>query len=60
LLSGFQGLKKREDTLPIGGKAYLKRDAQRLVTLYEATDQADKAAHWKKELADFEKVKTEQ
>ncbi len=51
--AGFLGI------LPIGGKAYLKRAVQCLVTLYEATDQADKATQWKSTLVDIERLKTD-
>ena len=57
LLSGYEGLKQREATISAAGKVHLKEAVQRLVKLYEATDQADKAAQWKEKLAEFEKSK---
>ncbi len=44
LLSGYEGLKQREATIPDIGKPYLKDAHQRLVDLYTATNRPDKAA----------------
>jgi eukaryotic-like serine/threonine-protein kinase len=60
LVAGYEGLKQREATIPKVGKARLKEAAQGLVKLYEATDQAGKAALWNEKLAEFDKLKTEQ
>jgi hypothetical protein len=51
LLAGYAGLKEREDVLPAAGKACLTVSLRRLVQLYEATAQPEKAAEWKKLLA---------
>jgi serine/threonine protein kinase len=56
LLSGYEGLKQREAKISAAGKVHLKETVQRLVKLYEATDQADKAAQWKEKLADIDKT----
>jgi hypothetical protein len=50
LLSGYEGLKQREDKIPPNGMVRLKEAIQRLVQLYEATGQMEKAAEMKKEL----------
>jgi hypothetical protein len=50
LLSGYQGMKQREDKIPAEGKPRLKEAQRRLVQLYEATGRPDKAAEWKKKL----------
>jgi len=54
LLSGYEGMKQREDKIPPDGKPRLKEALQRLVQFYEATSQPDKAAEWKQKLADFD------
>ena len=62
LLSGYEGLKQREDKItlenstpkfwrfPEERKPWLKEAAHRLVQLYEATGRPDQAAEWKKTL----------
>jgi tetratricopeptide (TPR) repeat protein len=55
LLSGYEGLKQRDDEIPPGsrgllGRTLLKEALQRLVQLYEATGRPDQAAEWKKTL----------
>jgi tetratricopeptide (TPR) repeat protein len=53
LLSGYEGLKQREDKIPAAGKPHLEEAVQRLVQLYEATGQSDKAAEWKQKEGTF-------
>jgi serine/threonine protein kinase/tetratricopeptide (TPR) repeat protein len=53
LLSGYQGLKEREATIPRWGKPCLKEALQRLVQLFENTHRPEQAAEWKKKLEDF-------
>jgi tetratricopeptide (TPR) repeat protein len=48
LLSGYQGMKQREKSIPAAGK--IPEAIQRLAELYEATGQPEKAAEWKKKL----------
>ena len=50
LLVGYDGMKKREATIPAQGKARLTDTLERLVQLYEATGKNDEAAKWRKEL----------
>jgi tetratricopeptide (TPR) repeat protein len=50
LLAGYEGMKKREDKIPPQGKVRLTEAAERLVQIYEATEQKEKAAEWRKEL----------
>jgi WD40 repeat protein/serine/threonine protein kinase len=59
LLSGYEGMKQREATIPSTGKANLPETLQRLVQLYEATDRPAQAAEWKQKLAEFEKGESE-
>lgn len=54
LISGYEGLKQREATMPAYGKPYLKEALQRLVALYIATDRPDSAAKWKQKLTAFD------
>jgi serine/threonine protein kinase/tetratricopeptide (TPR) repeat protein len=54
LLSGYEGLKQRQDTIPADGTVRLKEALQRLVQLYEATGRPDQAAEWKQKLAEFD------
>ncbi|HTS17438.1 MAG TPA: protein kinase [Verrucomicrobiae bacterium] len=63
LLSGYEGLKQREDKIarasnplevwrfPEENQPWLKEAVRRLVQLYEATGRPDQAAQWKKTLA---------
>lgn len=53
LLSGYEGMKQREENIR-GRNPALKSALQRLVDLYEAVGQSDKAADWKTKLAQFE------
>jgi eukaryotic-like serine/threonine-protein kinase len=61
LLVGYEGMKKREATIPPLGKYRIPEAIERLVQLYEATDKEDEAAKWRKELdaAKGAKKKTE-
>jgi Flp pilus assembly protein TadD len=50
LLSGYEGLKQREDKISAAGKLRPKEAAERIVQFYEVTGQRAKAAEWKKKL----------
>jgi hypothetical protein len=51
LKEGYAGLKQRQDKIPEEFRKVRLTDAlQRLVQLYEATDNKDDAAKWRKEL----------
>jgi hypothetical protein len=52
LLDGYRGLKEREAKVP--GKIALLQAAQRLVQLYDESNNAAEAARWRKELADIQ------
>jgi eukaryotic-like serine/threonine-protein kinase len=56
LLSGYEGMKQRENRIPAAGRPRLKETLQRLVQLYEATNRPDQAAGWKQKLAEFDKT----
>ena len=56
LISGYDGMKQREDKLPPAGKLRLKQALQRLAQLNEATGRPEQAAEWKKKLAEFDKT----
>jgi tetratricopeptide (TPR) repeat protein len=51
LLTGYEGMKAREKTIPEQGKIRIPEALERLAQLYEATDKKDEAAKWSKELA---------
>jgi tetratricopeptide (TPR) repeat protein len=50
LLQGYQGMKQREAKIPARGKVRLVEAAERLVRLYEATNQSEKARTWREKL----------
>ena len=53
LLSAYEGLKQREDRIPPAGKPRIKETLQRLVQLYEATGQPQKAEAWSQKLTEL-------
>ena len=57
LLSGYAGMRQREDKIPQQGKPHLKETLRRLVQLYEATSRPDQAAEWKQKLVAYDKTK---
>ena len=57
LLSGYEGMKQREDTIPSQEKPRLTRALERLVKLYEAWGKNDKAMRWRKDLEAAEATK---
>jgi tetratricopeptide (TPR) repeat protein len=59
LLSGYEGLKQREDKLPTAIRPRLQPAIRRLVRLYEETGRADRAAEWKQRLAEFEQAEVQ-
>jgi hypothetical protein len=56
LVSGYEGMKQRETSIPTEGKPRLSETLQRLVQLYEATGRTGQAAEWKKKLAGFDQT----
>ncbi len=51
LVQGYQGLKQRQDKIPPSVRQLRLSEAlERLVHLYEATEQKDKAAQWRQKL----------
>ena len=50
LLAGYEGMKDREAKIPAQGKVRLAEALEGLVQLYDATQQKDKAAPWRKKL----------
>ncbi|MBX7103549.1 MAG: serine/threonine-protein kinase [Gemmataceae bacterium] len=50
LLAGYEGMKKREATIPPQGKERLPEAVERIAQLYDATDRKEEAAKWRKEL----------
>jgi tetratricopeptide (TPR) repeat protein len=54
LVSGYEGMKEREDKIPASAKVHLREALQRVLRLYEETSRPDQAAHWKEKLAEFD------
>ena len=59
LVSGYEGIKQREQRIPFHRRESSGKALARLVQLYEATDRPDQAAQWKQKLAEFDKAETE-
>jgi hypothetical protein len=55
LVSGYEGLKQHEDTIPSQDKPHLKKALERLVKFYEAWGKPDKAMRWRQELESTKK-----
>jgi Flp pilus assembly protein TadD len=51
LLSGYEGMKKREPKIPTNATVRLVEASERIVRLYEATGRPEQAAEWKKRQA---------
>jgi len=58
LLSGYEGLRQREDKIPAPSKGGIKACLERLVQLYEETARPTEAAEWKLRLAGFKTAPT--
>jgi eukaryotic-like serine/threonine-protein kinase len=54
LISGYQGMKQRENMMPLSSKPRIKAALRRLTQLYEATGRPDRAAEWKAKLEEYE------
>jgi eukaryotic-like serine/threonine-protein kinase len=50
ILAGYEGLKAREAKIPVPNKARRPEAVERVLKLYEAWGQTDKAAEWRKRL----------
>ena len=50
LLQGYEGMKQREAQIPQAGKVRLAEATERLVRLYEATNQPENARTWREKL----------
>jgi len=57
MMSGYRGMKKREDKIPDREKVQLTKALERLVHLYDTWDKPDEAAKWRKELDKTEPAK---
>ena len=49
LVSGYEGMKQREDAIPPQDKPRLTKALERLVRLYDAWGKKDEAMRWRKE-----------
>jgi tetratricopeptide (TPR) repeat protein len=54
LVSGYEGMRQREEKISADGKMHPKEALERLVQLYEATGQPEKAAEYKQKLGRVE------
>lgn len=60
LLSGYNGLKQREDQIPANVRQLQVKEAlERLVQLYQATGQTEKSAQWKQQLDELSPIASE-
>ena len=59
LLSGYEGLKQREATLPGYGQPYLRNVLQRLAEFYTVLNRTNQAAEWQQKLAAFDQAAAE-
>ena len=50
LLAGYEGMKKREKTIPLPSRVRMSEAIERLVQLYGAIDRKDEVAKWRAEL----------
>jgi TolA-binding protein len=56
LLKGYEGMKRREKTVPAAGKDRIPEALDRLVELYTATDRPEEAKKWRAERAKYPTV----
>jgi serine/threonine protein kinase/tetratricopeptide (TPR) repeat protein len=56
LISGYEGMKGREATIPEAGKVRLKEALEGIVQFYEATGQFDQVEKWKRKLGEPDKM----
>jgi tetratricopeptide (TPR) repeat protein len=59
MLTGYEGMKQREDRIPPAGKPRLREALQSLVQLYEGKNQPGKAVEWTKRLTGFDRIEAE-
>jgi tetratricopeptide (TPR) repeat protein len=52
LLSAYEGMKRQEDKIPAAGKPRISETLERLVQLHETTGRWEKAAEWRRKLAE--------
>jgi hypothetical protein len=53
LLAGYEGMKRREKTIPPQGSARLPEALDRLIELYDATNKPDDVTKWRAERAKY-------
>ncbi len=58
LLAGYEGLKAREARIPVPSRYRLAEAGERLVQLYEAWDQQEKAREWRQKMTPAAQAKT--
>jgi hypothetical protein len=58
LLKGYQGMKKREKTIPKGGEIRIPESLDRLIEFYTATNKPEQVKKWRAERAKYPQGKT--
>ncbi|HXP63652.1 MAG TPA: serine/threonine-protein kinase [Dongiaceae bacterium] len=58
LLSGYEGIKQHQALAPAGERPGLKRPLERLIQLYQALGQPEKAAPWQQRLDELERAES--
>ena len=53
LLTGYEGLKQRQETIPAKDKKQITKALERIVQLFEKTEKNEDAAEWRQELDRF-------
>jgi serine/threonine protein kinase/tetratricopeptide (TPR) repeat protein len=53
LRSGYEGLKQREDKIPVDSRAWIRDTIEDLIRLYESTERPDKVVEWNAELTQW-------
>jgi tetratricopeptide (TPR) repeat protein len=56
LLTAYDGMNQRENTMPAYARPRLRETLQRLVQLYGETNRPDQVAEWKQKLSEFDKT----
>jgi tetratricopeptide (TPR) repeat protein len=58
LLSGYEGIKRRESQAPAGERPEVKRPLERLIQFYQAISQPEKAMPWQQRLDELQKAES--
>jgi eukaryotic-like serine/threonine-protein kinase len=53
LIAGYEGMRERDDRIPVIGRPRIQEALQALVQLYQETGRPEKAGHWKQKGEDY-------